>query len=267
MQDGGYMTEPQTDAGQTDATPTDMTTESFAVINASAGSGVVLVCEHASAAIPDALDNLGLAATDLLSHAVWDPGALAVAKGLARRLDAVLVAGSVSRLVVDLNRASDAPDVMPARTERIPVPGNAGLDAAAISERMARYHAPFHDALDHVLNERQNPVLVTIHSFTPVWNGTSRDVEIGVLHDSDTRLADALLRLAPDHMPHEVQRNQPYGPGDGVTHTLCAHALPQGRANVMLEIRNDLIATPAQQAGMTETLARWIGAALAGGTP
>ena len=84
---------------------------------------------------------------------------------------------------------------------------------------------------------------MTVHSFTPVYFGAKRDVEIGILHDEDTRLADALLEELAG-APHKVERNQPYGPQDGVTHSLKRHAISRGIANVMLEIRNDLLNRP-----------------------
>jgi predicted N-formylglutamate amidohydrolase len=90
-----------------------------------------------------------------------------------------------------------------------------------------------------------------------------RDVEIGVLHDTDSRLADAMLDCAQAQTQNNVQRNEPYGPEHGVTHTLKEHAITQGHPNVMLEIRNDLIATPEQQKNMARMIAQWIAQACA----
>ena len=107
------------------------------------------------------------------------------------------------------------------------------------------------------------PVLVTVHSFTPVYYGKRRLLDIGLLHDSDTRLADAMLENATAHTDLKVERNAPYGPQDGVTHTLKEHAIPAGLPNVMIEIRNDLIATEEDQAAMAELLSRWVSAGIA----
>jgi predicted N-formylglutamate amidohydrolase len=115
----------------------------------------------------------------------------------------------------------------------------------------------------------QAPVLVTIHSFTPVYEGNPREVEIGILHDADTRLADAMLQCGAAHLPHIIRRNEPYGPADGVTHTIAEHGLPFGHPNAMIEIRNDLIATPKAQTDMARQLAGWLTQAIAdmtGGT-
>jgi predicted N-formylglutamate amidohydrolase len=97
-----------------------------------------------------------------------------------------------------------------------------------------------------------------MHSFTPVYKGTQRQVEIGLLHDSDSRLADAMLELAPTQTGCVVRRNEPYGPQDGVTHTLKEHALPKTLPNVMIEVRNDLIQTEGQQRDMAILLAEWV---------
>lgn len=231
------------------------------VQNARALSSVVIVCEHASPYIPAEFQNLGLADGQLNSHVVWDPGALALAKRISTRLDAALVASKISRLVYDCNRPPGAPDAMPARSEVVDVPGNEGLTAEQRSDRVATYYEPFRLAVSQVMAAVAKPVLITVHSFTPIYHGQVRDVEIGVLHDSDTRLADALLSV--EMPPHKVRRNDPYGPTDGVTHTLQEHALPGGHLNVMLEVRNDLIETDAALDAMSDTLASWIERALA----
>ena len=226
--------------------------------NSDGASSVVLVCEHASHHIPRSFDDLGLSAEARKSHAAWDPGAMGVARRLAKHLDAPLIAGGVSRLVYDCNRPPTAPDAMPARSEIIDVPGNKNLTQAERDTRVTKYYMPFQSALAQTVERAANPILVTIHSFTPTYHGALRSVEIGVLHDEDARLADTLLHVADAHTKANVQRNAPYGPGDGVTHTLKEHAIKDGHPNVMLEIRNDMIETAAQQDVMAAMLAEWI---------
>lgn len=100
----------------------------------------------------------------------------------------------------------------------------------------------------------QQSILVTMHSFTPVYKGKHRDVEIGLLHDDDARLADRLLQVAMNSGLYVVQRNEPYGPKDGVTHTLKEHGLANGLLNVMIEVRNDLIREESGQGVMADFL-------------
>lgn len=225
-------------------------------LNPGGESRFLLVCEHASCDIPAHYHDLGLRAEDRFSHAVWDPGAIEVAARMGPVLDARVIAGKVSRLVYDLNRSPDDPQAMRAQSERVAVPGNRDLDATARRARVEAIYQPFCTVVERAMGPAT--VLVTIHSFTPVFNGQARRIEIGVLHDTDARFADALLDSARRFTTAEVARNCPYGPADGVTHTLKRHGLKNACPHVMLEIRSDLIATPAQQEAMARCLADWL---------
>ncbi len=235
----------------------------FETINPDGGSVVLLVCEHASKHIPASLNNLGLDAQTANSHVAWDPGALAVSKHLSATLDASLIAATVSRLVYDCNRPPEAAGAMPAKSEIFPIAGNQNIPAEEKAARVAEIYMPFSNAISDEIAARadagRTTVLVTIHSFTPIYFGETRKVELGILHDQDATLADAMLAI-PSTM--EVQRNQPYGPDDGVTHTLKLHALPNGLLNVMIEIRNDLIATDDDQKRVANELSDTISKAL-----
>ncbi|MFT7594675.1 MAG: putative N-formylglutamate amidohydrolase [Paracoccaceae bacterium] len=216
------------------------------VINAHGTSQVVLVCEHASRYIPAALDNLGLDGAAAQSHVAWDIGALELATTLSDMLDAPLVASRISRLVYDCNRPPEAPGAIPAQSERFAIPGNATLSDGQKAARADEVYYPFRALLGQVLdNHPVPPVLITIHSFTPVFHGKPRAVELGILHDSDDRMALALLGKAQRKTNLNTALNQPYSATDGVTHTLRDQAGRRGLANVMIEVRNDLIDTPA----------------------
>ncbi|QIE43184.1 N-formylglutamate amidohydrolase (plasmid) [Rhodobacteraceae bacterium SC52] len=232
------------------------------VTNQHGGGRVVLACEHASAFVPPFLNGLGLDKEAAVSHAAWDIGALDVAKGLAERLDAPLVAGRLSRLVYDCNRPPDAPDAIPARSEIFEVPGNRDLSDADRLLRVTHVYRPFHETLAAVIAERPNPtVLVTMHSFTPVYNGKSREVELGLLHGKDDRLARSML-VHTGQTGWLSALNQPYGPKDGVLHTLDRHAEPAGLLNVMIELRNDLLLTPEDIQGAIERISAVLNVAL-----
>ncbi|WP_037971535.1 N-formylglutamate amidohydrolase [Sulfitobacter noctilucae] len=239
-----------------------MTEAVFEVVNPAGTSPIVLVCEHASAYIPPQHNNLGLSGDVLTSHVAWDPGARAVAVDMSRLLDAVLVASKISRLVYDCNRPLTAPGATPARSEIFDIPGNLNLSQAVRQARHDAYYRPFHTAVESALQAVSAPILVTMHSFTPVYHGAPRSVEIGLLHDTDSRLTDAMLETAGAHTGHIVQRNEPYGPADGVTHTIAQHATPRDCPSVMIEVRNDLIAVPETQADMAKQLAGWLAEAI-----
>ncbi|MBZ0129804.1 MAG: N-formylglutamate amidohydrolase [Rhodobacteraceae bacterium] len=207
-------------------------------------SAALILCEHASNRFPARIGDLGLSDEAKISHAAWDPGALALATGMARHLRAPLVAATVSRLIYDCNRPPEAADAVPATSERFDIPGNRDLKPADRAARARAVYEPFSAEVSRVLDLARPQALVTIHTFTPVYFGQPREVEIGILHDSDTRLADHVLD-ATTGGPWKVMRNQPYGPADGVTHSLRKHALARGLANVMIEVRNDLVADAA----------------------
>lgn len=227
------------------------------VINPGGSAPIVLVCEHASAAIPASLNDLGLRAEDRLSHAAWDIGARAVAIRLSETLDAPLVASRVSRLVYDCNRPPEAPDSIPAKSELIDVPANSSLAPADREARARAIYEPFRVLLAETIAARRalSPAIVTVHSFTPVYFGVRREVELGLLHDSDDRLARAMFGAAPEFTVLGTALNQPYGPADGVTHTLKVHALPAGLLNVMIEIRNDFVGDAPGANRIAEVLA------------
>ncbi|ETA50865.1 N-formylglutamate amidohydrolase [Ponticoccus alexandrii] len=232
--------------------------EAVRVINEGGSGGVLLLCEHASAHIPTRYGGLGLRADWRDSHAAWDPGALALAQVLSSALNAPLVAGAVSRLVYDCNRPPSSPSAMPERSEVVEVPGNVGLTPEARAERVESVYAPFVAAVETQLG-RAPGALVTVHSFTPLWHGTPRETEIGLLHHSDARLAEAMLARAPQG--RVVHLNRPYGPEDGVTHSLQLHG--KGLPNVMIEARNDLLTTPKDVQTMAMDLLAMLTPALA----
>lgn len=246
-----------------------MTDGPFAPVieGADAKGRVVLVCEHAANHIPAAWGDLGLTADQRRAHIAWDPGALGLARGLAQRLDAALVRAPVSRLVYDCNRAPNMPGAMPARSEVHDIPGNAEITPTERARRTEAVYVPFHDGLHALLMQRialgLRPVVLTIHSFTPIYFGQPRAVEFGIIHDADPTLAASILSGALAAGKLTSALNEPYSAKDDVTHTLRLHATPYNLPNAMLEIRNDLIASPQAEQAMADHLAPILAAAVA----
>ncbi len=240
----------------------------IAILNREGKGGVVVLCEHASNYIPAGYDRLGLAPADLERHIAWDIGALAVAEQMAAMLDAPLAYATHSRLLLDLNRDPDAPDSILTLSEDTAIPGN--LDLAAYERRLRSdwLYAPFHagvDALiDHRLASGQATVVVSIHSFTPVYLGAPRPWPVGVLGSRDRRLADPWLAALRADRALEVGDNQPYAPRDGVYHSLDRHGERRGLPSAMIELRNDGIADAAGQREWAARLADTLQLALAG---
>lgn len=235
------------------------------VFNRTGRSPVCLVCEHAGNAIPRALGDMGLDREAIASHIAWDVGAIGLVTEMARLLDAPLVSQRYSRLVYDSNRPPSSAAAILDTSDGTVVPGNRDLTFGERQERVAAIYRPFENAVRDLLDERagRSPVLVTVHSFTRVFGKERRAVDIGILHDADSRLADAMLARTPAWDGLDVRRNDPYGPADGVTHTLREHALPRGLASVMIEVCNDLLDGEAARNAMAARLADALREALA----
>jgi predicted N-formylglutamate amidohydrolase len=222
-----------------------------AIVENGQGAGpYVIVCEHASNFVPACYKKLGLSDTDLQRHIAWDPGALGVAHALANALDAPLVACGVSRLVIDCNRDPTVFDAIVAKSENIVVPGNADVSAAERMRRVREVYEPFHAAVAAAVARKREsgcPIVVGVHSFTPVYNGVMRPWHIGVLYDRDVSVAEPMLAALRADSGLVVGANEPYSPHDRVYHTLDRHGQSQGLPSVMIEIRNDCLASPRQE--------------------
>jgi len=225
------------------------------LVNGGGRSPYVLVCEHASNRLPKLLGTLELPESELQRHIAWDIGAEQVARLLSRLIDAPLVLQRYSRLAYDCNRPPDSADAMPEISETTHIPGNRNLTSDDKLRRTREIYRPFHatiaDLLDRRAAEGTRSMVVTIHSFTPVYRGKPRAVELGILHDRDPGLADKLITSFPTV---DARLNEPYGPDDGVLHTLNLHAAPRGLRHAMIEIRNDFLLDERGQVEWAERL-------------
>lgn len=220
----------------------------FEVLNGAAGGRLLLLCDHASNLVPRSLNDLGLPHVELRRHIGWDIGAAAVTRQLVALTGAPAVMTRFSRLVIDCNRAPDHAGLIPPVSDLTPVPGNEGLSDTARAARMAALFTPYHAEIDRQIDRLRtaagvDPVLVSIHSFTPVMDGLARPWQIGILWNEDARLPLPLL----DHLRRDetltVGDNEPYSAREGFGHTLDTHGDGRGLANALIEIRQDLIDT------------------------
>jgi predicted N-formylglutamate amidohydrolase len=235
-------------------------------INPEGRSPFLLVCDHASNRIPERYGNLGLSLAQRLEHIAWDPGALSVCQALVDLLDAPLVHSTVSRLIIDCNRETDSPELIRTLSEDTEISANVAVSAEERARRIGDYHAPFHLAIERLLDQRAErglpTVLVCMHSFTPIYLGVPRPWPIGLIHGRDTgytqKLFDALKAEDP---ALDLGWNQPYAALNGVTLTLEKHGDGRGLDATMIEIRNTEILEPAGVAFWAARLARCLTAA------
>ena len=222
----------------------------FRRIEGNVGSGLLLLCDHAENTIPPPYGTLGLTAEDLGRHIAYDIGAAGVTEHLARALGAPALLTGFSRLLIDPNRGRDDPTLIMQLSDGRVVPGNAVLDDAEIETRIARYYDPYHGAIDAAIDAAvaigKPPVLLAIHSFTQAWKSVPRPWHVAVLWDKDPRVAGALLRELAALPGITVGDNVPYS-GQLKGDTLYQHGTMRGLAHALIEIRQDLILSPAGQ--------------------
>lgn len=229
----------------------------FQVCNETGQAPVLLLCDHASNFVPRTLNGLGLSEAELSRHIAWDIGIAEVTRDLARRLDAPAVLSHFSRLVVDPNRALDDPTLIPELSDGAMVPGNCGLGEPDRALRVACFHQVYHrvvhETLDALTARGPVPALISMHSYTPVMKGLERPWQIGILWNRDARLPLPLIATLRAQGLN-VGDNQPYSGRDNHGHTLHIHAGPRGLANVLIEVRQDLIDTHHGAAEWAERL-------------
>ena len=243
-----------------------MSHEAYHILGETRPGRWLVTCDHATNRVPDwvAGGDLGIAPADMARHIAFDPGAAGVAKALAERLDSPCVLSDFSRLVIDPNRGEDDPTLLMKLYDGTIIPANRHADSAELAMRMDRLYRPYHEACARMAARQGNTVIVSVHSFTPCLRGRApRPWQVGILYSHrDERLSRALLRLLQAEADLCVGDNEPYSghlPGDAIDR----HALGPGRHNTLIELRNDQIASPEQQAAWAARLAPMLQMALA----
>jgi predicted N-formylglutamate amidohydrolase len=234
-------------------------------IDGSLAAGVLFLCDHAANALPKAYGTLGLAREQLDRHIAYDIGAAWITRRLARGFGAPAILARFSRLLIDPNRGVDDPTLVMRLSDGDTIPGNAKIGAAEIEFRRAHYWKPYRAAIaatiEAMLNQGLPPAVVSIHTFTPCWKARPRPWEVGILWDSDPRFAKPLIAaLAKDGFL--VGDNEPYDgalKGDTLDETVTS----RGVAGLLVETRQDLVATTARAVAFADRLARLLRPVLA----
>ena len=231
--------------------------------NATGRSPFLLVCDHYGRTVPRALGDLGLPASEFERHIAWDVGIAGVANALSKQLGAHLIAQRYSRLVIDCNRPPQAPSSIPRLSEATVIPGNEGISPSTAEARQAAIFDPYHRRIDEVIEARLRDgvptLLVSLHSFTPVYAGVARPWHIGTLYQRDTRLPPLLLKYLRVESDLVVGDNEPYAVSDDTDYTIPVHGEKRGLMNSGIEIRQDLIIDQAGQQQWAGRLARIFG--------
>lgn len=226
------------------------------IVNPEGRTPLLLVCEHAGQAVPEALGRLGVSQAQLDEHIGWDIGAAEVTRRLAAMLDAPAVLQRYSRLVIDCNRPPEAPDSCPPLSDGHVIPGNAALAPEDRVKRVDEIFRPFQGAVATALARPEIQATFSIHSYTPVMGGIRRAWDVGFLFRSDRRTSDRMARALGQAVPGlTIGLNQPYQVDDASDWFVPRQAEPRGLPHSLIEIRNDHIRDAAGQTLWAERLA------------
>jgi predicted N-formylglutamate amidohydrolase len=233
------------------------------VLRPEGGCDFLLTADHAGRAIPRRLGDLGVSEIERNRHIAWDIGIAGVTERLAAALDATAVLQVYSRLVIDCNRRPDWPTSIPVVSELTAIPGNENLTAADRDARRRAIFDPYHDTITELLDGRtaagRRTVFVAMHSFTPVFKGITREVQVGILYypqARDIRLPRIMLDLLRAEGDLVIGDNQPYAITGNSDYTVPVHGEGRGLSHVEIEIRQDLIGDANGQARWADRLAR-----------
>lgn len=244
----------------------DERAEGYRIIGGRADGGLVILCDHASNAMPAGYGTLGLDEGQLQRHIAYDIGAEAIAERLAAALGVPALFTRVSRLLIDPNRGEDDPTLIMQLSDGAVVPANKDLPAAEREHRLARFYRPYHAAIDRVVGacraSGRPPLIFSVHSMTPAMKGVLRPWPVSILWHNDFGLARLLLDAFRTAGPWMVGDNEPYTGGlEG--DTLWQHAHPHGLPNAVIEYRQDLVAGAEGQAVWADHTARILRAIIA----
>ncbi|MDH4166171.1 MAG: N-formylglutamate amidohydrolase [Gammaproteobacteria bacterium] len=239
----------------------------FVVLEEHGLAPALVVCDHASRAIPRALDRLGLPELPSWQHIAWDIGAGELARGLAHALDAPAVLAGYSRLVVDCNRSPDDDEAFRKESDGWAIPGNQSLTDDDRRVRLASFFDPYHGCIEAMVRGFRGrgvvPMLIAVHSFSPTLAGNTRPWHAGVLWDRDEANALRLLHRLRAQKGLLIGDNEPYSGKHPANYTIDHHAKAHGLPHVCLEVRQDLLSSPAGIERWVRLLARIIGEILA----
>jgi predicted N-formylglutamate amidohydrolase len=237
----------------------------FEVVNGEGSAPIVIVCDHASNALPPGLD-LGVGEADMQRHIAWDIGAARIALWLAARFDAPAVISGASRLLIDCNRRLQDPTLIPSKSDGTVVPANLDLKPAERERRIAAYFEPYHAACRDVVQTRygsgRKPLFVSIHTMTDRMNGAFRPWEIALSSNENRRATDPALVSLRKANSVAIGDNEPYDMSPNEDYSTPEHALSRGLDYLQVEFRQDIVATKAGQERLAAIFAEAITAAV-----
>lgn len=216
--------------------------------------GLLIIADHAMRLLPPEYGTLGLPEEEFDRHIAYDIGVEGLTRKISGELGCPAVMARFSRLLIDPNRGEDDPTLVRQLYDGAVISGNYPLPDEERSYRLTHFFRPFRSAVRASIHDMSDagggpPLVISLHSFTPVMSGRKRPWHVGVLWDQDPRVAHPLIETLRADPMLDVGDNEPY---DGALHgdtlnELCSH---EGIAHALIEVRQDLVSDP-------EGIANW----------
>ncbi len=221
--------------------------ETAEVLNPDSTFPVLMFCEHANNKLPkDVPEWLGMDEAFLNSYHGYDLGIPHVARKCAQSLGATCVLGVYSRLLIDLNRHTWAPDILHDHDDGIIIPGNQNLTDAELKRRLDRYYHPYHAVCEYhlkrLMDKGVNPVLFSFHSFPRHQTGYAEPFpwNFTLHYNEDNRVAGIFKEYFREKRPDLlIGDNEPYDLTVYKTSGVIMHGESRGLPYLLIEIPND----------------------------
>lgn len=214
----------------------------YGVINPQSFGSFLFTAEHASPTIPVTVQKTDV--PFLTTHWAYDIGVLPLMKIMCTRHKSQGIYTQYSRLWIDANRAPDQDGLIKTHIEETPLSFNQSLTEQHRQERFLDVHEKYHGAISSsIVKHAHTPLLVSLHSFTPIWNDHIRTMDIGVLFDRDEELAHVCTKLLRNE-GFFVEENQPYSGKNGLIYSAHRHGTQHEIPYIELEFNQSILCTP-----------------------
>ena len=205
---------------------------------------ILIIADHASNYLPKENNKLGLTNAFLNQHIAFDIGIKELSLDLSNRLKCKVIQGKYSRLLIDLNRDLDDPTVIPEIVDRKIIPGNIGLSKSELRLRVKNIYNKYHNEINRTIKNKKIKVILSLHSFNPIFKNKRRLLEFGILSNEDKNLSSIIIdQLKLQKL--NVGDNKPYR-GNLIGDSMYRHGLKNKLPHALIEVRNDLLSNPTK---------------------
>ena len=205
---------------------------------------ILFIADHASNYIPSSFNNLGLKKHLLDSHIAYDLGVRELCIHLSNLLNTKYITGEYSRLIIDLNRDVLDPTLIPEIVDRKIIAKNANLTSYDRRKRISDIYYKYHHKIKTTINHNNIKVLISLHSFNPIFKKKKRNIHFGILSNKDRRLSENIIKEMRLRKL-KVGDNEPYA-GNLIGDTMYKHGLRNNLLHTLIEVRNDLLSSPTK---------------------